>query len=231
MSDQPQTAANRLRELTDLHDEGMLTDDEFAQMRAPLMTELGATGRSEVDQPPEDDPNPAKPIENARHPVVEELEPIEDAPKPAEENWYQGWFEFSFWQSVLILVGAVVVIALIYVVPNFNTLYEKVEYWAFPERAAYDAGVELFEGNDRPSVDRYLSCAYLRDAHESASSSEQDEWLNNANESLLNEARTSRYQSYRWSPEEDAFFVSGFWDEATRTCRDAFAEPWIAGRP
>jgi hypothetical protein len=42
MTDQlPSSAADRLRELKVLHDEGLISDDEFTEMRAPILEQLG----------------------------------------------------------------------------------------------------------------------------------------------------------------------------------------------
>lgn len=212
MTTQSPSAADRLRELKNLHDEGVISDDEFAEMRDPLVKELGAKGEIVPNETPSPDSTGS-----VSEPLIV---------KPSAPNSPQKRRE---WRLEWLLIG---VVALLAAVAILASNYRTIEHWAFPERLAYDSGVAFFHTRNDAVGDHALSCAYLRDARATVDPSHVEGTLDALNDVLYDTAFGKRISDgYDWESSHDEFFVGGYWDEAARTCPDAFDKPTLIGRP
>lgn len=213
MTDQSQSAADRLRELKGLRDDGLISDGEFSEMRAPLLKELGL---------------PADPVRDGA-PDESKPQAVPGPTKPPEKNWISSTPMMSIrGLSFLIIGGALLVVVVILAWAN----YDKIEHWAFPERLAYDTGVESF--HMRNAAGTGMSCAYLEEVKDAVGTdrAKAGEVVDDLNALLFDAAALVRTTGdLAYDAEHDQFFVSGVWDEATRTCPDAFDTPTIVGRP
>ncbi len=217
-SDSPQSPAKRLRELSALHDDGLVTDAEFERTRKILLAELGVP--VEVDQGEDKEIGKANDLALESESETGVLDRLYGRPQSPDHSWgtKKEWF-----------VRAVALAVLLLVVLAFNL--RNIEYWVFPEREAYDAGAQTMRGWNMFPGDG--SCVSLIEAAGSKTSSDFVLKVLRIDQAVLEKAETVRTNAgaTRWESEDNVYFASGFWDATKQECPQVFNDPSIVGRP